>query len=87
MLELYKRKQLMKMEIEKFYEFSYDELGLTDKDLDVLYEMGLQRIKSDKRRIIEYFINEIFTETMLEKPYEKKKIDFLKEKIKIILEK
>lgn len=79
----------MKLEVEKFYEFSYDELNLSDEDVNTLYEIGLQRIKQDKKKVVEYVVNQIFLESVIEKPFlsENKKLDILKEKIKIIVEK
>lgn len=79
----------MKLEVEKFYEFSYDELNLSDEDVNKLYEIGLQTIKQDKRKVVEYVVNQIFLESIIEKPLllENKKLDILKEKIKIIVEK
>lgn len=79
----------MKIVGEKYAELSYDELSLSDEDLDNLCELGLILIKNDRKYLIDYTINKLMTETfkveerddMLRKL--NKKVDFLKSYIKI----
>jgi hypothetical protein len=79
----------MKIETEKYIEFTYDELNLSDKELDKLYEIGLNNIKENKRYIIEYTVNKILEDAipdiLNEKDKNRNKIDILKEKIKIAI--
>jgi len=71
----------------KFVELKYEELGLDDEVVDQLYEMGLGLIKDDKPHVVEYALNQMFTEFVSdEEPSREKIVDIIKDNVKIYVE-
>lgn len=74
---------------EKYVEISYADLNIDERQLDELAEKGLAMIQNNKKDLVNYAISKMMSDVLYDSEPDaipKKKIDKLKEKIKLVIE-
>jgi len=80
----------MKVQTEKYVELDYSELNLDEYQLEGLAKLGLNMIKENQKHLVDYAINRLLSDVIYDSEPDvttKKKLDILKQKIKLEIEK